>query len=114
MFYPAGKALEKQLVYVRDNLIKAVEDEFEIKITYKSISPSFFDKIKIRDVNIYNAATDDKIAHFSQLSIDYRLISLIKKDFTSIVASLGVYDGLIDFNIEKNKNILKNFKKLFT
>ena len=44
VFYPAGKALEKQLVYVRDNLIKAVEDEFEIKITYKSISPSFFDK----------------------------------------------------------------------
>jgi len=107
VFYPAGKALEKQLVYVRDNLIKAVEDEFEIKITYKSISPSFFDKIKIRDVNIYNAATDDKIAHFSQLSIDYRLISLIKKDFTSVVASLGVYDGIIDFNIEKNKNILK-------
>ena len=107
VFYPAGKALEKQLVYVRDDLIKAVEEEFEIKITYKSISPSFFDKIKIRDVNIYNAATDDKIAHFSQLSIDYRLISLIKKDFTSVISSLGVYDGIIDFNIEKNKNILK-------
>ena len=107
VFYPAAKALEKQLVYVRDKLIKTVEDEFEIKITYESISPSFFDRIKIRDVTIYNAATNEKIAHFSLLYIDYRLISLIKKDFTSIVASLGVYDGLIDFNIEKNKNILK-------
>nr|WP_303932949.1 hypothetical protein [Treponema denticola] len=107
VFYPAAKALEKQLVYVRDKLIKTVEDEFEIKITYESISPSFFDRIKIRDVTIYNAATNEKIAHFSLLYIDYRLISLIKKDFTSVIASLGVYDGIIDFNIEKNKNILK-------
>ena len=106
VFYPAAKALEKQLVYVRDKLIKTVEDEFEIKITYESISPSFFDRIKIRDVTIYNAATNEKIAHFSLLYIDYRLISLIKKDFTSVIASLGVYDGIIDFNIEKNKNIL--------
>ncbi|UTC74550.1 translocation/assembly module TamB domain-containing protein [Treponema sp. OMZ 792] len=110
VFHPAAKALEEQLVYVRDNLIKAVEDEFEIKITYASISPSFFDRIKIRDVNIYNAETGNKIAHFSLLYVDYRLISLIKKDFTSVAASLGVYDGLIDFNIEKNKNILKKIK----
>ncbi|WP_253678107.1 hypothetical protein [Treponema sp. OMZ 788] len=109
VFHPAAEALEEQLVYVRDNLIKAAEDELEIKITYDSISPSFFDKIKIRDVNIYNAASEKKIAHFSLLSVDYRLLSLIKKDFTSVVASLGIYDGIIDFNIETDKNILEKF-----
>ncbi|AIN93568.1 translocation/assembly module TamB domain-containing protein [Treponema putidum] len=109
VFYPAAKALEERLVHVRDNLIKSVEEEFEIKITYASISPSFFDRIKIRDVNIYNAATEQKIAHFSLLYLDYRLYSLIKKDFTSALVSLGIYDGVIDFNIEKNKNILKKF-----
>ena len=109
MFYPAAKALEERLVHVRDNLIKSVEEEFEVKITYTSISPSFFDRIKIRDVNIYNAATEQKIAHFSLLYLDYRLYSLIKKDFTSALVSLGIYDGVIDFNIEKNKNILKKF-----
>ncbi|UTC66364.1 MULTISPECIES: translocation/assembly module TamB domain-containing protein [unclassified Treponema] len=107
VFRPAAKALEGQLVYVRDNLIKTLEDQFEIKITYASMSPSFFDRIKIRDVNIYNALTQKKIAHFSLLYVDYRLYSLITKDFTSVLASLGVYDGIIDFDIEENKNILK-------
>jgi len=84
VFRPVVKAMEERLVYIRDNLIKTLETEFEVKITYSSISPSFFNRIKIRDLNIYNAETEEKIAQFSLLYFDYRLYSLLKKDFSSI------------------------------
>ena len=112
MFRPVVKAMEERLVYIRDNLIKTLETEFEVKITYSSISPSFFNRIKIRDLNIYNAETEEKIAQFSLLYFDYRLYSLLKKDFSSIFSYAGVYDGIIDFNYEKNENILKKIKIL--
>lgn len=104
--------MEERLIYIRDNLIKTLETEFEVKITYSSISPSFFNRIKIRDLNIYNAETEEKIAQFSLLYFDYRLYSLLKKDFSSIFSYAGVYDGIIDFNYEKNENILKKIKIL--
>ena len=105
VFMPIYKALETRLIYVRDSLISKIEKEYGITIKYGSMSPSLVSKIMIKDVNLYDDKTGDKIAHFSLIHFNYRISEVIKRNPAAVISSIGIYDGVIDFNISKNKNL---------
>ena len=106
IFKPLSFSLEKQLTAVRDGFISTAEEKYGIKIKYGSMSPAFFKRLLLRDVSIYDAENGERVAFFSLIYVDYRFFSLIKKDALSAVAAVRIYDGAIDVNTVKNRNVL--------
>ena len=112
IFKPISISLEKKLTEVKETVISSLEKEYNITIKYGSMSPAFFKRILIRDVSIYNAENNEKIAFFSLIYFDYRFFSLIKKDAAAVISAIRIYDGNINFSTVKNKNILNKFINL--
>ncbi|MGF7108473.1 hypothetical protein [Treponema pedis] len=103
VFNPIYKLLENRLVSIRNQVISNIEKEFGIIIKYGGMSPSFFRKILVRDVTIYDAQAGDKIAYFSVIHFNYRISELIKRNPAAVISSVGIYDGTVDFNTSKNR-----------
>ena len=111
IFKPISVSLEKRLTEIRDSLIAKTEERYGVKIRYGSMSPAFFKRILLRDVSVYDAENGERIAFFSLIYVDYRFFSLIKKDAASVLAAVGIYDGVINFDTVKNGNILNKIAK---
>ncbi len=79
------------LLYARE-LKENVENQFSIRISYKSLSPSVLSSVNVRGVYI-TTTDDEQIASVNKIRLDYKLLRLLKGDFAGGFSSL-VIDGV--------------------
>ncbi|MCQ2597609.1 MAG: translocation/assembly module TamB [Treponema sp.] len=86
---PAYDRLGREVSDYARNLKQSVEEQFSMKLSYKSLSPSILSSVNFREVTVTNLE-GEKVASISRIRLDYKLLKLLKGDFTNCFKSLVV------------------------
>ncbi len=97
---------------VKEGVIGKIEEDYGLRIKYSSIYPSFFKKIIIRDITVYNAENNEKLAYFSVIHLEYRLAELLKKNPIAFFSKIKISDGDVNFDTIRNKNLITKIKTM--
>ena len=90
---------------MRDMLLTQLEQTYNIRITYESLSPSLLRAISLRNVKIYDAEHNIEIASFEDFSIQYRLWEAIFGSTAHILDSVNIANGFVDIDLVKNETL---------
>ncbi|TYT77938.1 translocation/assembly module TamB domain-containing protein [Treponema phagedenis] len=112
IFQPISKAVEKRLVVARDAWMDYVEDLTGLKFEYESLSPSIFRSILLKNVSVYDAEKNEKIAFFSRINLKYNFWALFSGDALSIIKAVHINDGDIEFSTVKNSSVAEKISRL--
>ena len=105
VFRPLIQSLERKLTAIRDMLLTQLEQTYNIRIAYESLSPSLLRAISLRNVKIYDAEHNIEIASFEDFSIQYRLWEAIFGNTAHILDSVNIANGFVDIDLVKNETL---------
>ena len=71
--YPIIDSLTTNLISVRDQFLESFQEKTGLRITYKSVSPSFLSGFKVRGITIYDASADVPVLSIDKASLGIRL-----------------------------------------
>lgn len=100
---PLMQTLEKKLAAVRSVLLTELEQTYNVRLSYESLSPSIMRSISLRNVKVYDAEHSVEIASFEDFSIQYRFWALLWGNTAEILDSVNIADGFIDIDLVHNK-----------
>ena len=102
MLRPLMQTLEKKLTAVRSALLTELEQTYNIRLSYESLSPSILRSISLRNVKVYDAEHNIEIASFEDFSIQYRFWALLWGNTIEILDSVNIANGFIDIDLVQN------------
>ena len=103
MLRPLMQTLEKKLTAVRSVLLTELEQTYNIRLSYESLSPSILRSVSLRNVKVYDAEHNMEMASFEDFSIRYRFWALLWGNTAEILDSVNIADGFIDIDLVHNK-----------
>ena len=109
MLRPLMQTLEKKLSAVRYRILTELEQTYNVRLSYESLSPSILRSIALRDVKVYDAKENREIASFENFSVQYRFWALVFGNTTEILDSVNIANGFIDIDLVENKTLAEKF-----
>ena len=109
---PLMQTLEKKLSAVRYMILTELEQTYNIRLSYESLSPSILRSVSLRNVNIFDAEHNVKIASFENLSVQYRFWALVFGNTAEIIDSVNIANGFIDIDLVENKTLAEKLNTM--
>ena len=109
---PLMQTLEKKLAAVRSLVLKELEETYNIRLSYESLSPSILRSVSLRNVKVYDAEHNIEIASFENFSVQYRFWALLLGNTAEIIDSVNIADGFIDIDLVENKTLAEKLKTM--
>ena len=106
---PLMQMLERKLTAVRSMILTELEQTYNVRLVYASLSPSILRSISLRNVKVYDAEHNVEIASFESCSVQYRLWSLLFGNTADILDSVNIANGFIDVDLVENKALAEKF-----
>jgi len=103
VFRPLTRMLESKLTGVRYRLLTELEQAYNIRISYESLSPSILRAISLRNVKIYDAEHNIEIASFEDFSVRYHFFTLLTGRTEALLDSVNITNGFIDIDLLENE-----------
>ena len=100
---PLMQTLEKKLSAVRYRILTELEQTYNVRLAYESLSPSILRSVSLRNVKIYDAEHNAEIASFEDLSVQYRFWALVFGNTAEIIDSVHIANGFIDMDLVENE-----------
>ena len=109
---PLMQTLEKKLSAVRSLILTELEQTYNIRLSYESLSPSILRSVSLRNVKIFDAEHNVEIASFEDLSVQYRFWALVFGKTVEIIDSVNVANGFIDIDLVENKMLAEKLNTM--
>ena len=109
---PLMQTLEKKLTAVRSVLLTELEQTYNIRLSYESLSPSILRSISLRNVKVYDAEHSAEIASFEDFSVQYRFWTLLFGNTAEFIDSVNIANGFIDIDLVENKTLAEKLNTL--
>ena len=93
-------------------LLTQLEQTYNIRIAYESLSPSLLRAISLRNVKIYDAERKMEIASFEDFSIQYRLWETLFGNTEHLLDAVNIANGFVDIDLVENKALAAKFQEL--
>jgi len=102
---PLMQTLEKKLSAVRSLILTELEQTYNVRLSYESLSPSILRSVSLQNVKIFDAEHNVEIASFEDFSVQYRFWTLIFGNTAEILDSVNIANGFIDIDLIENKSL---------
>ena len=109
---PLMQTLEEKLSAVRTLVLAELEQTYNVRLSYESLSPSILRSVSLRNVKVYDAEHNLEIASFEDFSVQYRFWTLIFGNTAEVLDSVNIADGFIDIDLVENKTIAEKLKTM--
>jgi len=109
---PLQLKLRSQMESVRNGFISSVEESWGLKIQYRSIGPSIFGVLDIRDIKILRE-DDSVFLSMSRLRLSFSLSKFIRGDIYSAFKSIRIDKPVLNYDFEKDADLNKRIASLF-
>ena len=109
---PLMQTLEKKLATVRSMILTELEQTYNIRLSYESLSPSILRSLSLRNVKVYDAEHNVEIASFENFSVQYRFWPLLFGNTADILDSVNIANGFIDVDLVENKALAEKLSAL--
>ena len=109
---PLMQTLEKKLAAVRSLVLTKLEQTYNIRVSYESLSPSILRSISLRNVKLFDAEHNVEIAAFEDFSVQYRFWALVFGNTAEIIDSVKIADGFIDIDLIENKTLAEKLNTM--
>ena len=109
---PLMQTLEKKLTAVRSVLLTELEQTYNVRLSYESLSPSILRSISLRNVKVYDAEHSAEIASFEDFSVQYRFWALLFGNTAELIDSVNIANGFIDIDLVENKTLAEKFSTI--
>ena len=104
--------MEHKLSEVRSHVLTYIEQTYNIKITYESLSPSLLRSVSLRNVKVYDAEHDTEIAAFEDILLRYRFWKLLFGNTSEILDSARIANGFVTLDLLENTALAEKLKTL--
>ena len=109
---PLMQTLEKKLSAVRSLILTELEQTYNVRLSYESLSPSILRSVSLQNVKIFDAEHNVEIAAFEDFSVQYRFWALIFGKTTDILDSVNIANGFIDIDLIENKSLAEKLNSM--
>ena len=109
---PLMQTLEKKLSAVRNLILTELEETYNIRLSYESLSPSILRSVSLRNVKVYDAEQNREIASFADFSVQYRFWALLFGNSAEIIDSVNIADGFVDIDLVENKTLAEKLNTI--
>ena len=109
---PLMQTLEKKLSAVRSLILTELEQTYNVRLSYESLSPSILRSVSLQNVKIFDAEHNVEIASFEDFSVQYRFWALIFGNTTEILDSVNIANGFIDIDLIENKSLAEKLNSM--
>ena len=109
---PLMQTLEKKLSAVRSLILTELEQTYNVRLSYESLSPSILRSVSLQNVKIFDAEHNVEIASFEDFSVQYRFWALIFGNTTDILDSVNIANGFIDIDLIENKSLAEKLNSM--
>ena len=89
---PLHNRLVKFADIITENLLTKLENQTNLKISYKKLSPSILSSVNINEISISNDQSQQIIV-IDKVKFNYKLFKLIKLDISNGISNI-VIDGI--------------------
>lgn len=110
--YPIIDSLTTNLISVRDQFLESFQEKTGLRITYKSVSPSFLSGFKVRGITIYDASADVPVLSIDKASLGIRLRELFSGNFDRVFSKLIVQGIYVEYDSVVNTDIVQKIQNL--
>ena len=110
--YPIIDSLTTNLISVRDQFLESFQEKTGLRLTYKSVSPSFLSGFKVRGITIYDASADVPVLSIDKASLGIRLRELFSGNFDRVFSKLIVQGIYVEYDSVVNTDIVQKIQNL--
>ncbi len=110
---PLQKKIDAKINHIKEQSIISLEKKLDRKISYRSISPSFFMFLELRNVVVKNIDGHSNLVSIGKVRIHYNLFKILKGEITQAIEGITLVTS--DFSIDSNENsdLISMIKTLF-
>ncbi len=99
--FPIQQSIRKNMETIHAKLMVQVEEEFQVNILYDSISPSVFQYVELRNIELINKSDNRTILSVDRFRVHYSLLELLfaqrgKKPTTLSIHRANIYIDTIN------------------
>lgn len=98
VFKPLHTYIQFRITEGRSYLFGNLEKQTGLRISYKSMSPSIFRMISFKDLRIYNETSNETVAFFQEISLDYNFFDFIRGKGIQSIRSLLLKNGSVNID----------------
>jgi len=109
---PLMQTLEKKMSAVRSLILTELEQTYNVRLSYESLSPSILRSISLQNVKIFDAEHNVEIASFEDLSVRYRFGALVFGKTAEIFDSVNIANGFINIDLVENKALAEKLNTM--
>lgn len=109
--HPLQLKIRGQMEEVRDGFISAIEESWGRKIQYRSIGPSIFGVLDIRDVKILRE-DNSVFLSMSRLRLSFSLLGLLRGNVYSAFKSIRIDRPVLSLDFVKDADLKKRFEAM--
>ena len=112
VLHPLMQQMEHKLAEVRTRVLTYIEQTYNLKITYESLSPSLLRSVSLRNVKIYDAEHNTEIAAFEDISLRYRFWKLLFGNTSEVLDSARIANGFVTLDLLENTALAEKLNTL--
>ena len=102
LFINTYNRMNDQLDRFKAEIFQKAESWLGFQIEYESISPSLFRYLEIRNLRIFDAATDEDILFLGRVRIYYSFLAFFKGSLPGSVTRISVENSILRYEPEKD------------
>lgn len=108
---PAYRAVSSQIHGEFENSVLLFEEKTGLKVSYRSLSPSVFTGLRIKNIILVDVSDGNRIVEVKKTIVRYSIPKLLRGEGLSSIQDITVDGFYLDYN-KNNDYVLEKFKKL--
>ncbi len=109
---PLQKKVDTKINLIKEQSISTLEKKLNRKISYRSISPSFFMFLELRDVIVMNTDGHSNLISIGKIRIHYNLFKILKGKITQAIEGITLVTSEFYIDTDENPDLTTLFKTL--
>ncbi len=109
---PLQKKIDTQITLIKKQSLASLEKKLGRKISYSSISPSFFMFLELRNVVIKNTDGISNLVSIGRVRIHYNLLKVLRGDITGAMEGVTLVTSAFYIDAEEDSDLVTLVKSL--
>ncbi len=111
LFIPVQRNVERYMERIKTSLITSLEARLGRSISYRTISPSIFKFIEIRDLSVYSE--QGELISIDRLRLHFRISHIFSENPADALRRITIRNGSFTIDYERDEDILVLLSNLF-
>ncbi len=114
VFFPFFKGISKKIRSTASYYCTVFEEKTNLLISYKNLSPSIFNGLRIRNIILTDVQDGNSIIEIKKIDIHYNLLSLIFERKLSAIKNITIDGFSFEFDKNADSSVFEKIKQLYS